>query len=488
MIVDAFGLSTSSHDRAATTAFEEAVQGLAAHKPHTGVALGRTLAADPSHVPAIVLKGFANLILAREELQAGAIAAAREARLALAAGGTVDEHALADALDLAVAGHFDRAADRLDTGFAARPATFLPFKIAYSLRFMRGDTAGLLAMSGRMMDAWREDLPAAGYLLGCRAFALEEDGQFAAAERAGRRAVALQPDDAWGMHAVSHVHEMRGEAAEGIDWLEATRPAWSRCNNFSFHMAWHLALLHLERGEHDRVLALYDAEVRPVQSDDFRDVANAVSLLWRLNCLGVDVGTRWVDLREVAERRQDDVTLVFAALHTLFTLVALDDHRGVASLLAALEAKAMEAGDQASTAAQVGVPLARLIARGEAEDWDDIDPLLAALPEIGGSQAQRDLFLLAIADAATRRGDRASLAKVEIIRSRLKAEDRLIRAIDSRAEAATRFSARAGMARRRVLPSFPAERTCRPSPHPNSTFAGRAMPGERFSSALRKEA
>ncbi|WP_075214397.1 tetratricopeptide repeat protein 38 family protein [Mongoliimonas terrestris] len=436
MITDSYALQTSSAAGAATAAFEEAVHGLGAHRPSTGAAVGRTLAADPNHVPAHVLKGFANLILAREELVPAAGAALKDARGALAAkdGGTADERVLVEALALAEAGRFAAAADRLDQGFADRPATFLPFKIANALRFMLGDAAGMLAASDRMLTAWRPDDPAAGFLLGCHAFGLEEHGLYDAAESFGRRAVALQPDDAWGLHAVSHVHEMRGDTAAGIAWLEEGRPNWTRCNNFSFHMAWHLALLRLEEGDHDGVLALYDEAVRPTPTDDFRDVANAVSLLWRLDRRGVDVGERWQDLADIALKRRTDSTLVFAALHTLIALVALGEDRAAADVVAALEAKAAGTGDQATVAREVGVPFARIILGMDA--WGDrvsLDRLALALPRLGGSNAQRDLFVLALAEVACRCGDDTARLRIRAARRKLKAEDHLIAAIDRRA-------------------------------------------------------
>ncbi|WP_246733830.1 hypothetical protein [Rhizobium laguerreae] len=58
-------LNTSSDAR---KAFEQAVYALAAHRPSTSMALQATLAADPDHVAAHALRGFANLILARSEL------------------------------------------------------------------------------------------------------------------------------------------------------------------------------------------------------------------------------------------------------------------------------------------------------------------------------------------------------------------------------------------------------------------------------------
>lgn len=433
MRLDTYNLSTSTVSAQAETAFEEAVHGLAAHRPNTGTALQAALSADPDHVAALALKGFANLILARSELAAPAAEALTAARRAMASrdGGTRDEQVLVHALEAAVEGSFTTAARRLDEGFAERPATFLPFKISHALRFMLGDAKEMLAMSSRVMEDWNETLPAAGFLLGCHAFALEEHGFYDAAEVAGQDAVRLQPDDAWGLHAVSHVYEMRGKTADGIAWLEDGRKSWSRCNNFSFHMAWHLALLHLERGDHERVLKIYDEEVRPQQTDDFRDMANAISLLWRLNQTGVDVGSRWADMAEIALRRRHDTTLVFASLHTLAALVAIGEHSGVREIVSGLERKAAGSGDQAKVAAEVGVPLARIIAGlSTAADRRMLDRIVVNLPTIGGSNAQRDFFMLAMAKTAGTSGDSAGLSRIRDVRRRLRAEDRLLGSIE----------------------------------------------------------
>lgn len=429
---DAFDLLTSTTSQEARHAFENAVYGLAAHKPSTGAALAATLGADADHVVAHVLKGFANLILARSELLPVAQAALSDARKALAKvdGGTSDERVLVGALSKACHGSFHGAVAVLESGFADRPATFLPFKIAHALRFMIGDRAGMLRSAGRAAEAAPSKGPATGFIHGCHAFALEEAGLYDEALREGERAVSLQPDDSWGLHAVSHVHEMRGDTQRGIRWLEDSRDAWSRCNNFSFHMAWHLALLHLERGDHARVLELYDDEVRPQQTDDFRDMANAVSLLWRLNQMGVHVGSRWEDLSAIARGRQKDTTLIFAALHNLAALVAVGDHGAAEALVGEIETKAEGEDDQARVAAEIGVPLARMLAgMGAPADRQMLDRMMLNLPKIGGSNAQRDFFMLALARTLGRSGDHAGLTHVGAVRGNLKREDQLLRTI-----------------------------------------------------------
>ena len=428
--IDRWGLRHSVEPGPALSAFERAVHGTAAHRPSAGPALGEALAADRDLVAGHALRGFGALILARSELVATAHASLADARAALArVGGTGDERALAEALALAVEGRFRDAAARLEGGLDGNPHAFLIAKLAHALRFMIGDATGMIGTTGRVLDAWDESRPGYGYLLGCHAFALEELGQLDAAERIGRRAVALAPDDAWGLHAVGHVHEMQGRTADGIAWLEAARPVWRACNNFSFHMAWHLALFHLEEGRADRALSLYDAEVRPQPTDDVRDVANAVSLLWRLEQEGVPAGERWEELRAVALGRRTDATWIFAALHNLLALVAVGEDAAGHDVLRAIEARACGADDQAETADEIGCELAETILdlRRLGAGRGRLELLAARLPRLGGSHAQRDLFVRILAECAADRGDAGALAQIKNSRERLKRRDRFAR-------------------------------------------------------------
>lgn len=425
---DMFGFVHGRTNAAATAAFERAVLAVAAHKPLAAAALAQAVDADRDLVAAHALQGFAQVILGRAEMLPVVRATLQEARRALASrGGSFDERVLVSGLAEAVEGRFAKAAERLEVGLDTSPTAFLTAKIAHSLRFMIGDAAGMLATTARVLDAWSPHAPGYGFLLGCHAFALEELGEYRSAERVGCRAVEIEPEDAWGLHAVSHVHEMQGRTREGIAWLESARPVWGACNNFGFHMAWHLALFHLELGDHARVLQLYDAEVRPYPTDDFRDVANAASLLWRLDNEGVAVGHRWDELRDIARSRRCDVTLAFAALHNVLTLVAVGDHDAARSVVGAMRAKADAAdGDQAAAMDAVAIDLATALldlATHQAPR-SDFDRLAARLHRIGGSNAQRDVFVGALAAIAANRGDGPTLQRILAARRTLKKDDR----------------------------------------------------------------
>ncbi len=417
-------------------AHERAVAAVLAHRPEGGAALAEALAAEPDMVAAHALKGFGQFLLGRSETVAAAGETLSAARAAAARRRAVTDHeaALIEALALAAGGRPLAAAARLETRLRDVPHDIAAFKIAHALRFLGGDRAGMLEASGALLARWDSDAEGYGYLLGCHAFALEEAGRYGEAEETGRAAVALQPDDAWGLHAVSHVHEMQNRTRDGILWLERQRLAWSRCNNFAFHVAWHLALFHVEDGRPDKALDVYDTEIRPAPTDDFRDMANAVSLLWRLRQEGIDAGGRWQELAAIAARRRQDVTLVFASLHYLLALVASGRRSAAIELVEALDSRARDAGggDQGRVAARVGADLARIIVGLDAVSRARLDKILARLPEIGGSNAQRDVFVRSVGLAAAEAGDVSAVATARSARGMLKAEDRFTALLSAR--------------------------------------------------------
>jgi tetratricopeptide (TPR) repeat protein len=423
MLVDRYQRRHTTTSRAAVAALETAVQAVAAHRPSAAEALGQALSHDPDLVSGWALKGFAALILGRAELIAPAREAHARASEALARHGTASESetVLVRALAVALSNRFKVAADLLEDHLDRHPGDLLAVKLSQSLRFMGGDGAGMLAATTRLVPRWSAEMDGAGFVLGCHAFALEEAGRYREAEGYGLRALELEPHDAWGLHAVSHVHEMENRTLDGIECLEHTRPVWSGCNNFRFHMAWHLALFHLEEGRADKALALYDSEVRPEPTDDYRDIANAASLLWRLRQEGVEGGHRWHELAEIGRRRARETTVIFATLHNLLSLVGAGDRQGAHAVVEALQARAdARMGDQSEVAAKVGVDLARVIVGVGGVRRSDLARLARELPRLGGSNAQRDVFMRTLAAMAPQTAAPALLD----MRRRLKREDR----------------------------------------------------------------
>jgi len=245
--------------------------------------------------------------------------------------------------------------------------------------------------------------------LGCHAFALEETGEYARAETTGRRGLELAPDDAWGLHAVAHVFDMTANSKGGLEWLQGREHAWAHCNNFRYHVWWHKALMHLDQGEIDVVLDLYDSEIRADKTDDYRDISNGTSMLMRLELEGIDVGNRWEELAELSANRTEDGCLIFADLHYLLALVGGNRDAAITKLMGRMRRNAAHGRcEAASIAAHPGLAAATgLEAFGEADfetAYLNLAQARQAMPTIGGSHAQRDVFQRLTIDAAIRAG------------------------------------------------------------------------------------
>ena len=435
------GQHTTTSDQA-ILALEDATASIAEHRLAAD-ALTRALEHDPQLVAATALQGFGTALLAKSEnfVKAREFATTANAKLQALKGGTEFEKTLVEALNLAANGSFKAAADRLDQHLDGNPCTFVAAKLSHALRFMSGQPNKMLQTTTRILPHWAQEQPGYGYVLGCHAFGLEESGQYSDAEKTGLRAVELEPGDAWGLHAVSHVMEMSGRTDEGAHWLEQSRPRWRDCNNFSYHLGWHLALFRLEQNDHNAVLKLYDEDIRPTQTDDFRDMANAVSLLWRLDQENVDVGDRWHALHKIASDRRQDTSYVFASLHYLLALVANGDKSGAHDLVEQLRNNAQErhcskslSRDQDSVARSVGLQVAELILslfHGPIATTN-LARLSADLTDIGGSYAQRDVFLRTLMLAAADAGDAEQVSAISRIRQAQRTTDRFERLIEKR--------------------------------------------------------
>jgi tetratricopeptide (TPR) repeat protein len=398
-------LTIASADAAAAyDATLAAYQGLRAD---TGDRLKEALALDPDCPLTLTTRGYFMLLFAQKGLVAKAKDSLAAAEMAAAARGvTARERRHIAALRAWCAGDADTALAEWEAILAEHPRDVLAIRLAHFWHFYNGDPLKLRDSVSRVLRDWDESVPGYGFVLGCHAFGLEEAGDYAAAERAGRRAVELNPQDAWAVHAVAHVLEMQDRTSEGIAWLDRHIPGLAACNNFRFHTTWHRCLFYLEQGEAARVLELYDREVRPDSTPDYLDICNAVSLLWRLEEEGVDVGQRWAELAKQSATRTGEHLLVFADAHFALALGAVDT-AGADAFVASARQNAGTTGTQARVMSEIGAALCGAVVdyrRGAfGKAVDALLPRRGVLRTIGGSHAQRDLFekmliLAALAD------------------------------------------------------------------------------------------
>lgn len=245
-------------------------------------------------------------------------------------------------------------------------------------------------------------------VLGMAAFGYEECGQYDRAEDIGREAVWIEPRDAWAVHAVAHAYEMRGDSKKGIPWLRDSAEAWAPDCGFAYHNWWHLALLHLDRGEIPAVLRLYDTQVRREDSPVMLEWIDAAALLWRLHLEGADVGARWAPVAAQWYPAAEQKYYAFNDVHAVMAFLGAGRALDAARTIAGMKQAAAGSGDNAYMTSAVGLPLAEALMAYDAGDYAETVRKIGAVRGIaqrfGGSHAQRDIFSLTMLHAAIRGG------------------------------------------------------------------------------------
>lgn len=409
MIEDAQGHRLSGADPAAARAFDEGVRAFTLVE---GDAVGAFDAAREA------APGFAMAHLAK----AWVLTAANDPPLLAQAKTLVEtarglprnerEEAHLRALTHQVAGARAAAVAVLDRHLLSHPFDLVAHQCAALGDGFLGRFAWVRERSARALPRWTGDRPGYAFMLAYHAFGCEEAGDYARAEAESREAAELEPTCFWPHHTVAHVMEMTGRPEDGLAWMAAREPLWSSpTHTNAVHVWWHRALFHVELGQYDAALALYDGPIRATQRKLGNSLTNASALLWRLDALGCEVGRRrWEELVGLWEGHADGKCLVFTDIHAAMAELSSGQEARAEARLAAMRDSAASDIEAARLYGTVGVPVVEALTAFHRGDYGrTVDLLLRARPDlwqIGGSHAQRDVVDWTLIEAALRAGQR----------------------------------------------------------------------------------
>jgi len=404
---DSRGEPTSTSNRAALDGFEKALGELNAYVGDPLATINNVISADPSFVLGHLLKAHI-LLLSTERGAEPELKRTVEAAEALSNAANARERGHIRAARAWLDGDYQGTPNLLEKVLIDHPRDLLALQIGHIGDFFVGDALSLRDRVARVLPAWDEQVPGYGFALSMHAFGLEEMGDYGAAEATAKRAIALNPKDAWGIHAFAHVCEMQARHAEGVAWLEEHEEDWAPGNFFSVHNWWHLALYYLDRGEIAKVLALYDGPIRSARSKVALDMLDAAAMLWRLKLLDVDVGARWSELAELYAAQAGDAYYAFNDMHGMMCFAATGREVEANALLAAQEKASAGPGTNAMMTREVGLPVCRALHAFGRGDYATTIELLANLRpkanRFGGSHAQRDVLTQTLIVAALKGG------------------------------------------------------------------------------------
>ncbi|MDF1747404.1 MAG: tetratricopeptide repeat protein [Alphaproteobacteria bacterium] len=394
---DRWGCPVTAGSQDAVIAYEETILSYLAMQTDIADRLDSLFALDPSMPMAMILKASLVKMLATAEMQETAVSLALQAHECVAKIPVTDrESAHLSALNAWLEGEMETACMRWEAILIDHPRDVLAIKLSQLNRFYLGDAGQMRDALARVWYAWDNSVPAYGFIAGSYAFALEESGAYERAERLGRDAVALEPADIWSAHAVAHVLEMQGRAAEGLEWLNNLRKHWGAVHNFVHHAHWHRALFALGLGDTANALAIFDGDVWTDKVADYLDLSNGASLLWRIQEAGIDTQDRESSVAKLAKALSRDHGLVFADCHIALSLAQAGCMEDVSDFLDELDRFSGKPGTQSRVMADIGRMLCMASVADAAGDAQGVVDLMLPcrhdIRRIGGSHAQRDLF------------------------------------------------------------------------------------------------
>ena len=398
MLTDCYGLSVSTSSRAALDHYDRGVRGLLGFGGSIVSDFRAAVDADPEF--AVAEAGLAVGLFLEEKLDA--VRPVIERARARAETLPDRERRHVQALDLMLAGKVAESGALIRDILAGEPRELLLAQRLYFFLFWQGRAADMLALARSLVEASPDD----SYAIGLLAFALEENRQFDEALRLAERALELNAQDAWAVHAYAHTLYETGENDQGAATVPPRMQPCTHLGYFRNHLAWHIALMHLAAGRYEHAGRMFTTVFQGRHVAVSSDMHDSVALAWRLDLFGHPDPARWAHVGGEAARRAETPMLLFHDVHVAMGLAAAGLWPAAERQLERLRERGKNGKNP--TLPEVGVPLiegVHAFARGEhAEAFARMAPIEARFVEIGGSNAQREVFHDTVLAAALRAG------------------------------------------------------------------------------------
>ena len=287
--------------------------------------------------------------------------------------------------------------------FALQPATNVFGLIGLSGRIDRErEVFNLLAP---LSDEYGEDW----WYLGALGFWHTELGRVEQGLEFNLRSVASCPHNANAAHGLAHAYYELGQDETGIAFLEQFIAQCPRDSTLHCHLSWHLALFYLRQGDRKRMWDTYRDAIDPdssEQSPPMNTATDAISLLWHAALHGEQVAPEsWTGASAFVRARFPAPASGFLEVHRALAYAMAGDPTGLESMTAAM--RDADAAGKLPWGAVTPDTIQGLASFARGDDKHAIRLLAPRLDEfvrIGGSHAQRDLFIHTLIAAYLRDG------------------------------------------------------------------------------------
>jgi tetratricopeptide (TPR) repeat protein len=263
--------------------------------------------------------------------------------------------------------------------------------------------------------------------LAMNAFAHELCGETAVARDIAESALKIVPTHPWAQHALEHVLLWEGNDDAAVALMANWASDWNACARpIHSHNGWHLSLAYLDRLDGDRASKVFDEHVWMQTPGMVVEQLDSIAFLWRSEMAGFPLpATRWLELLPHIQTPSETLFMPFATAHYAYALARAGATEAVEDLIARVRERAGDADSEATRVwAPTGLPVVMACASLGAGDAvravHEFEKALPRLTEIGGSDAQNDLFRFAYMDSLFRSGRKSDALTALKQRIRLK--------------------------------------------------------------------
>ena len=392
---------------AARDSYVTAVDDFLAAQPHAVAGFETAIAHDPGFALAHVALGRMRMLGADGP---GARAATAEARR-LSDGLDAQQRSHVNALALLAEGKPADGYRAIRAHVAEHPRDIMvaqPCTSIYGLIGLSGQPgreAELLAYTTSLGPHYGDDW----WWQTQHAFALCEVGRIEEADTLIDRSLDQCSRNAHGAHVRSHISYEAGEVDKGIRFLDDWLADYSHAGMMHGHLSWHRMLWALEQRDTGALWDRIDADIGPggAEAAPMNVLADTASILFRATLAGETVAPeRWQALSAYATEYFPKPGLSWADLHAALAHAMAGAEERLALIIDA------PVGPAAAWTRRYAKAFRALAA----EDWAEAAEHLAAgmsdYARVGGSRAQRDLLVFALAHALRQQGSHEEARRV----------------------------------------------------------------------------
>ena len=410
---DRFGLSITTASPRALELYDDTIDRLFVLQPGAEALIDEALALDPDFALGHCAK--ARTLMVVGDAPAGR-ATARHAR-DLAERLTPRERGHARVVSMVLNGEpLAASLEAVREHAAAYPRDAVPLSFAlgvYGLLGFGGFTDFVdrqVALLESVASAWGDDW----WYLAALGWAQVEAGRAELGIPMLDRALELTPENANAVHGRTHGYYEQGGAEEGEAFIGTWLPSYDRSAPLHGHLGWHQALFALQRGDAERAVSVYLASVSPNTSEALPMFTMIDCAAFAMRCALYGHPLPADELSAVAafaERHFPKPGVPFVNVHKALTQALAGRPGALAGWNTAVD-EALRLGRQ--TSGPIVADVCRAVSAfaegrfGEAASC--LEGVLLDLPRLGGSGAQRDVFI-DLAIVAHRLADNAGAAE-----------------------------------------------------------------------------